>query len=234
MVAMASTTKLFIAVFFVTCVTLNLSGCGSDGTSSTAASSAAGTGTPAATSSSALSISGTPAKTAAAGKAYNFRPAATDAAGSSLTFTVANKPAWATFNNATGTLSGTPAPTNVGVAAQIQISVSDGTHTAALAPFSITVAAASSTPSLAESVTLYWTIPADNSNGTPATNLAGYHVYYGTSAGSLTKVITVDGGNDTSQVIGNLQSGTWYFAVTAFNTEKIESKMSEVVPVTIT
>jgi len=232
MVAMASTTKLFIAVFFVTCVTLNLSGCNSDGTSSTAASSAAGTA--AASSGSALSISGTPAKTAAAGKAYNFRPAATDAAGTSLTFTVANKPAWATFNNATGTLSGTPAPTNVGVAAQIQISVSDGIHTAALAPFSITVAAASSTPSLAESVTLYWTIPADNSNGTVATNLAGYHVYYGTSAGSLTKVITVDGANDTSQVIGTLQSGTWYFAVTAFNTEKIESKMSEVVPVTIT
>jgi len=233
MVAMASTTKVFIAVFFVTCVTLNLSGCNSDGTSSTAASSAAGTGT-AAASSSALSISGTPAKTVSAGTAYNFRPAATDAAGTSLTFTVANKPAWATFNSATGTLSGTPASTNVGVAAQIQISVSDGTHTAALAPFSITVAAASSTPSLAESVTLYWTIPADNSNGTVATNLAGYHVYYGTSAGSLTKVITVDNANDTSQVIGNLQAGTWYFAVTAFNTEKIESKMSEVVPVTIT
>jgi hypothetical protein len=230
---MASTTKLFIAVFFVTCVTLNLSGCDSDGTSSTAASSAAGTGTPAATSSSALSISGTPAKTASAGTAYNFSPAATDAAGSSLTFAVANKPAWATFSNTTGALSGTPASTNVGVAAQIQISVSDGTHTAALAPFSITVAAAASTPSLAESVTLYWTVPADNSNGTPATNLAGYHVYYGTSAGSLTKVITVDSASDTSQVIGNLQSGTWYFAVTAFNAEKIESKMSEVVPVTI-
>jgi hypothetical protein len=230
---MASTTKVFIAVLFVTCVTLNLSGCDSDSTSSTAASSAAGTGTAATTSSSALSISGTPAKTASAGTAYNFRPATTDAAGSSLSFTIANKPAWATFNNTTGTLSGTPAATNVGVAAQIQISVSDGTHTAALAPFSITVAAAPSTPSLAESVTLYWTIPADNSNGTVATNLAGYHVYYGTSAASLTTVITVDNANDTSQVIGNLQAGTWYFAVTAFNTEKIESKMSEVVPLTI-
>jgi hypothetical protein len=229
---MASTTKLLIAVLFVTCVTLNLSACDSDGISSTAASSSSGTDT--ATGSTALSISGTPAKTVSAGTAYNFRPAATDATGSSLTFTIANKPAWAAFDKTTGTLSGTPASTNVGLAAQIEIGVSDGTSTAALTPFSITVAAASSTPSLAESVTLYWTVPADNSNGTPATNLAGYHVYYGTSAGSLTKVITVDDANDTSQVIANLQSGTWYFAVTAFNAEKIESKMSEVVPVTIT
>jgi hypothetical protein len=181
-----------------------------------------------------LSISGTPAKTVSAGTAYSFRPAATDAKGTPLTFTIANKPAWAAFDKTTGTLSGTPASANVGVAAQIEISVSDGTNTAALAPFAITVAAAASTPSLAESVTLYWTVPADNSNGTAATNLAGYHVYYGTSAGSLTKVITVDDANDTSQVIANLQAGTWYFGVTAFNTEKIESKMSEVVPVTIT
>jgi Putative Ig domain len=319
---MASTTKLFTAVLFVTCVTLNLSGCDSDGNvTTTPASSSTGTNT--ATGSTALSISGTPAKTVSAGTAYNFRPATTDASGSSLTFTIGNKPAWAVFDKTTGTLSGMPASTNVGVAAQIEIGVSDGTSTASLAPFSITVAAASSTASLAisgspaasvavgsaysfrptvtdavgavlsftvsnkpswasfstttgalsgtpaagnvgtdakieisvsdgkrtaalnafsisvgsnasEAVTLYWTVPADNSNGTAATNLAGYHVYYGTSAGSLTKVITVDDANDTSQVIANLQAGTWYFAVTAFNTEKIESKMSEVVPVTIT
>jgi hypothetical protein len=320
---MASTTKLFIAVLFVTCVTLNLSGCDSDGnvTTTPAASSSSGTGS--ATSSTALSISGTPARTVAAGTAYNFHPASTAPTGSSLTFTIANKPAWAAFDKTTGSLSGTPASANVGVAAQIAISVSDGTNTAALAAFSITVAAASSTPSLAisgspatsvavgspysfrptvtdavgsvltfaisnkpswasfstttgalsgmaaagnagtnakieisvsdgktsaaltafsiavgssasEAVTLYWTVPADNSNGTPATNLAGYHVYYGKSAGSLTTVITVDDANDTSQVIGNLQSGTWYFGVTAFNAEKIESKMSEVVPLTIT
>jgi Putative Ig domain len=320
---MASTTKLFSAVLFVTCVTFSLSGCDSDGNVVTTPPASSSTGTNGASSSTALSISGTPMRTVAAGTAYNFRPATAGATGTSLTFSIGNKPAWAAFNKTTGTLSGTPASANMGVAAQIEISVSDGTNTAALAPFSITVAAASATPSLAisgspatsvavgsvysfrptvtdavgsalsftisnkpswaafstttgalsgtpgasnagtdakieisvsdgkasaaltafsiavgssasEAVTLYWTVPADNSNGTPATNLAGYHVYYGKSAASLTTVITVDDANDTSQVIGNLQSGTWYFAVTAFNAEKIESKMSEVVPLTIT
>lgn len=320
---MASTTKLFIAVLFVTCVTFNLSGCDSDGNVTTTPAASSATGANPAASSTVLSISGTPMRTVAAGTGYNFRPATTAAKGTALTFVIGNKPAWATFDKTTGTLSGTPASSNVGVAAQIEISVSDGTNTAALAPFSITVAAASGTPSLAisgspatsvavgsaynfrptvtdavgsvltfaisnkpswasfstttgalsgmpaasnagtdakieisvsdgkrtaalnafsiavtsggagEAVTLYWTVPADNSNGTPATNLAGYHVYYGKSAASLTTVITVDDANDTSQVIGNLQSGTWYFAVTAFNADKIESKMSEVVPLTI-
>jgi hypothetical protein len=64
-------------------------------------------------------------------------------------------------------------------------------------------------------------------------DLAGYHIYYGTSAASLTTVITVDNAGDTSQVIGNLKSGTWYFAVAAFNSDKIESDFSAVLPVTI-
>jgi hypothetical protein len=83
------------------------------------------------------------------------------------------------------------------------------------------------------SVTLTWTTPTVNANGTPASDLAGYHIYYGTSAASLTTVITVDNPGDTSQVIGNLTAGTWYFAVASFNSDNIDSALSGILPVAI-
>jgi hypothetical protein len=85
-------------------------------------------------------ISGSPAISVVAAHYYAFQPSATGAAGKTLTFAIANKPAWAQFNTATGRLYGTPLPqTNVGKYANISISVSDGTARAALAPFAITV-----------------------------------------------------------------------------------------------
>ena len=77
-------------------------------------------------------ISGTPVTSARAGQPYAFRPSAADADGNRLTFSIQGKPAWATFDAADGTLSGTPAAANVGTSAAIVISVSDGTATASL------------------------------------------------------------------------------------------------------
>jgi hypothetical protein len=175
-----------------------------------------------------LTISGSAATSAAVGSSYSFQPMASDVPGAHLTFSIANKPAWAAFNAGTGALSGTPSSSNVGTDSDIQISVSDGSHDAALAAFSISVT------STAQSVTLYWTPPSSNSNGSLLTDLAGYRIYYGTSAASMTTVVTVSNPNETSQAIGNLSPGKWYFAVTSFNTDKIESKFSAVVPFTIT
>ena len=75
-----------------------------------------------------------------AGSAYTFRPTASDADGDTLTFAIANRPAWATFNTATGQLSGTPTSASAGTYSNIVISVSDGKASAALAAFAITVA----------------------------------------------------------------------------------------------
>lgn len=91
------------------------------------------------TSNSAPKISGTPATTAAVGQAYSFRPTASDANGDALTFSITNKPAWASFSTSTGTLSGTPASTNVGTTSNIVIKVSDGKTSVSLPAFSITV-----------------------------------------------------------------------------------------------
>lgn len=103
-------------------------------------------------------ISGTPATTATAGVAYSFRPSASDPDGQTLTYSIANKPAWANFSTSTGRLSGTPGDSHVGTTAGIVITVSDGTASASLAAFSLTVEAR---PNRAPTIT-----------GTPATTAA--------------------------------------------------------------
>ncbi len=87
-------------------------------------------------------ISGSPPSTVQATFAYSFTPAASDPDGQTLTFSITNKPSWATFSSTTGALTGTPFVANVGSYSNITISVSDGTLSAALPAFSITVTAA--------------------------------------------------------------------------------------------
>jgi putative Ig domain-containing protein len=87
-------------------------------------------------------ISGTPPTAVSVGQAYSFRPTAADADKNTLGFSIANKPAWATFSSVTGQLSGTPTSAHLGSYASVTISVSDGKASAALAPFTINVAAA--------------------------------------------------------------------------------------------
>lgn len=93
-------------------------------------------------SNTAPTISGTPSSSAIIDQSYSFTPSASDANGDSLTFSITNKPSWASFNTATGTLSGTPQVSNEGTSNGITISVSDGTDTTSLPVFSITVGAA--------------------------------------------------------------------------------------------
>ena len=119
-----------------------------------------------------------------AGGAYAFRPTAADADGDTLTFAIANRPAWATFNAATGQLSGTPTSASVGTYANIVISVSDGKASAALAAFSITVADVSN-----GAASLRGRRRRQNTDGSTLTNLAGYRIVYGTSATQLTQTI---------------------------------------------
>lgn len=79
--------------------------------------------------------------------------------------------------------------------------------------------------------TVSWTAPAVDING--MTNVAGYRIYYGSAAGSLTHVIDVDDAAAVSYTVGDLAPGVWYFAVTDYDADKIESTPSSVVQVTI-
>jgi hypothetical protein len=80
--------------------------------------------------------------------------------------------------------------------------------------------------------TLSWNAPTTNEDGTPLTDLAGYKVYYGTATGNYTK--NIDVGNVNTFSITGLQTGTYYFVATAYNTAKLESSYSNEVSKAIT
>jgi hypothetical protein len=84
-------------------------------------------------------ISGSPVTYATVGTTYQFLPKASGAEGDTLQFSVANQPAWSTFDATTGLLSGTPGSADVGAYMDIQIRVTDGKKSQSLGPFSITV-----------------------------------------------------------------------------------------------
>jgi len=177
-------------------------------------------------------ISGQPPTTATVGTPYSFTPKAGDTDGDTLSFSIQNKPAWAAFSSATGALSGTPATANVGTYSNIVISVSDGHTSASLAPFAITVNQASGSGTGSGSTgtaTVSWSAPVTNTDGSALTDLAGYHIHYGTSPTALNNVINVSSAGATSYTISSLSSATWYFGVTAYTTDGAESALSSVV-----
>ena len=94
-------------------------------------------------------ISGSPATSVIANQRYTFTPESRDADDDTLTFSIDGLPVWASFNTATGQLSGTPLTSNVGVFSGIVISVSDGVDAVSLASFNIEVLSDNSSPSLA-------------------------------------------------------------------------------------
>jgi hypothetical protein len=75
--------------------------------------------------------------------------------------------------------------------------------------------------------------PTENSDGSALTNLAGYTVYYGTSPASLTQSVKISNPGLSAYTVTDLQSGTWYFAVTAYTSTGVESSRTGTVSTTI-
>jgi len=173
-------------------------------------------------------ISGSPPTVALEGQAYAFRPGAADGDGDNLSFNIANRPVWATFNTATGALSGIPGNGTAGIYSNITIRVTDGIATASLPAFSITVQQAAM-----GAASLSWQAPTTRTDGTPLTNLAGYRIRYGTSVGSYPSVIEIPNGGLTRAVVENLPPATWYFVISAYDTNGAESSNSSPVSKTI-
>jgi Fibronectin type III domain len=76
------------------------------------------------------------------------------------------------------------------------------------------------------SVTLGWVPPTRNNDGSLITNLAGYKIHYGTASSEYTQTIALQNAGLTRYVVDNLPSGTYYFAITAYNSQGIESPLS--------
>jgi hypothetical protein len=83
-------------------------------------------------------------------------------------------------------------------------------------------------PSGGGAVTVGWVPPTLNVDGSVLTNLAGYHLYWGTTVSNLDHVVTIANPGLVRYVISALTPATWYFALTAYNSNGQESDRSEI------
>ena len=212
-------------------LTAQMSACGGGSSGSSASTQSQ---TPTNSNVDTVSIAGSPALSVAADQPYSFAASGQDSLGKALTFSISNAPAWATFDSTTGTLSGTPIASQTGTYANIVITASDGTASASLPAFTISVtASATTTPPAANSATVTWVPTLDNTNGTVLTNLGGYYVMYGTSEAALDNVVSVDSATSSVTVSGLTPGNTYYFSVVAFTTQGVRSTPSAMATKTI-
>jgi len=86
-------------------------------------------------------------------------------------------------------------------------------------------------PNASGSVSLAWDVPTIYVDGTPATSTIGFKVYYGTASRTYTHIIDVM--TVTNCMISSLAPGTYYFAITAYDSSGIESDFSNELSKTI-
>ena len=155
-------------------------------------------------------LSGSPAQSISPTENYSFTPSANDVDGDELTFSILNKPNWATFNNQTGQLSGSPTSNNIGNNSNIVISVSDGTVSVNLPAFSINVESNSnSNSSSSNTISSSYTSP----SGSTVTNIVNK---------TPSATTTTSGGNTTVQSI----VGSATQEIIMYNDGKILSSVS--------
>ena len=93
-------------------------------------------------------ITGTPPDMVAEDSAYSFMPGGGDIdANDTPSYSLSNNPDWLSVDTATGTLSGTPANTDVGTNSDIVLTITSGGETAALT-FSIEVTNTNDAPTI--------------------------------------------------------------------------------------
>jgi hypothetical protein len=166
-------------------------------------------------------VSGTPQKTVVADDEYDFRPSVSDADGDTVSWSILRQPGWASFSSATGRLRGKPSAADVGQYRDIVMTASDGQGASSLEPFTITVVAAGNA-----SLTLSWTPPTRNTDGSLLRDLAGYELRWGPSDGAFNQSRRVNNPGLTSYVVENLEAGEYKFVVLAINSAGVKSAPS--------
>jgi hypothetical protein len=227
----ATTPKGAVSVCLVISVSVfALSGCGGGGSSdsSTPTGSAGKTSPGQRGLDLPLTISGTPLGAIVYGRTYTFVPTATDPEGNAVSFTIANQPAWASFDRSTGTLQGTPGVADIGSYRNITISATDGLYAVSMGEFSIEVL--STAPG---SIVLSWDPPTQRDDGSPLTNLAGYKLYWGTALGHYPNLAAIPNPGIATYIVDELSAGTYYLVATAYDSYGIESDFSNVATHTI-
>jgi hypothetical protein len=77
-------------------------------------------------------------------------------------------------------------------------------------------------------LSLSWIAPSEREDGTPISmaEIAGYRVYYGAVQGSYTHQVDIADSATMQVTLSDLATGTYYFAVTAIDTDGRESDLS--------
>ena len=175
------------------------------------------------TNNGAPTISGTAPGMVTEGERYAFRPSVSDPDSTVFRFEIVGKPSWASFDVLTGSLTGTPDSGDIGLYTGIEISVTDGIDTAKLPAFSIEVLAAGAAMG---SVTLNWTPPKQNEDGSQLTDLAAYRILWSRDGSGFNDSVRIDNASVTRYVVENLTPGTYEFTATAINSAGVESRFS--------
>ncbi len=84
-----------------------------------------------------------------------------------------------------------------------------------------------------DTISVSWLAPTENTDGSALTNLAGYTIYYGSSASAMTQKVSINTVGELSYVLSNLTPGTWYLEVVAINSAGVQSAPSSIVSVTL-
>jgi len=76
----------------------------------------------------------------------------------------------------------------------------------------------------ASSITLSWETPVSLGDGKPLADLSGFNIYYGKSPLGYSEVI--DTGDVRTYTLQNMPAGTYYFAITAYDSAGNETDFS--------
>ncbi len=173
-------------------------------------------------------ISGSPSSAVTVGNTYSFTPTASDADGDTLTFSIENQPAWASFDTATGQISGQPTVGDLGMYDNIVIRVTDGVDTTSMSPFAVSVNSVAT-----GSVSLSWTPPTQYTDGS-SLSVAGYRIYYGTQQNVYNQQVDITNPSVSTVTIDNLTPDTYYFVATSIDSSGVESSYSNVATKVVT
>jgi hypothetical protein len=78
-------------------------------------------------------------------------------------------------------------------------------------------------------LTISWSAPFQNTDGTSPTDISGYLVRYGTDKTALSQSVLVSGADVTSTKIKHFSSGTYYFTVSAVTADGVAGLASSIV-----
>ena len=76
------------------------------------------------------------------------------------------------------------------------------------------------------SASLSWTPPTQNADGSVLTDLSGYRIYYGHESGNYPMSVQIDNPGIARYVVDNLTPNTYFFVLTAIDSNGLESEYS--------